>query len=184
MESLRLSVFLVGYRSIATFVPLVVLSLSSFSPVSVQSYWHNQSSVFFLVTTLSVRDIAVGIRLFIAFGFPVMLPLMSLILSSPMLILLMSWLIFLTWFGLCLTLFPLCHHHHRLPLHPSHHVLPFYITILVVHTLHHLSLLPLSLMSLHALLCVFLSLPPIEIVSGEGLPRNWMVVLSHGGYNI
>jgi hypothetical protein len=21
-------------------------------------------------------------------------------------------------------------------------------------------------------------------ISGEGLPRNWMIVLSHGGYNI
>jgi hypothetical protein len=104
MESLRLSVFLVGHHSMATFVPLVVLSLSSFSPVSGQSYQHNRSSVFFLVTTLSVRDIAVGIQLLIAFGFPMMLLLTSLILSSPMLILLMSRLIFLTWFSFRLTL--------------------------------------------------------------------------------
>jgi hypothetical protein len=27
-------------------------------------------------------------------------------------------------------------------------------------------------------------LSTIDCVSGEGLPRNWMDVLSHGGYNI
>jgi hypothetical protein len=44
--------------------------------------------------TLSVRDIVVGIRLFVAFKFPVMSILMSLILSS--LTACMSLLIFLT----------------------------------------------------------------------------------------
>jgi hypothetical protein len=122
MESLRLSVSLVGHRSIDTFVPLVVLSLSSFSLVSRQSYQHSRSSVFFLVTTLIVRDITVGIRLLVAFGFPIMSPLMSLILSSPMLTPLMSWLIFLTWFDLRLTFFSLCHH----PYFTSSHSISLY----------------------------------------------------------
>jgi hypothetical protein len=45
-----------------------------------QSYRHSQSGVFSLVMTLSVRDIVVGTQLLIAFGFPVMWPLMSLVL--------------------------------------------------------------------------------------------------------
>jgi hypothetical protein len=56
----------------------------------------SQSSVSSLVMTLSVRGIVVGIRLLIAFGFPVMLPSMSLIVSSPMLTPLMRLLTFLT----------------------------------------------------------------------------------------
>jgi hypothetical protein len=96
MESLHLSVFLVGHHSIFTFVLLVVLPLSFFSPVRGQSYRRRRSSVFFLVITLCVRYNVVGIQLLIAFGFPMMLPLMSLVLSSPMLTALMSQLIFLT----------------------------------------------------------------------------------------
>jgi hypothetical protein len=179
-----------SHHSIPTFVLLVVLSLSSFNPVSGQSYRHSRSSVFSLVTTLSARDIVVGIRLLVAFGFPVMLPLTSLALSSPMLIPLMSRLIFLTWFGLRMTLFPLCLHHyhyllHRLPLHYHHyhHVLPFYITILVVHVLHNLPpLLPSCMISLHALQFVFLSLPPIEmlllILSGNLLWLRRLLLLT------
>jgi hypothetical protein len=74
--------------------------------------------------------------------FLVMLPLMSLSLSSLMLTPLMSRLIFLTWFGLRMTLFPPGHHYHY------HHHHPFSITTLVVRVLHHLS--PLCMMSLHA----------------------------------
>jgi hypothetical protein len=55
---------------------------------------HSQSKVFSLVMTLSIRDIVVGIWLLIAFGFPVILPSMSLVLSSPMFTPLMSQLIF------------------------------------------------------------------------------------------
>jgi hypothetical protein len=80
MVSLCLSVSLVGHHNIATFVLLVVLPLSYFSPMSGQSYRHSRFNVFFLVTTLSVRDIAVRIRLLIAFKFLVMLSLMSLVL--------------------------------------------------------------------------------------------------------
>jgi hypothetical protein len=187
MVSLCLSVSLVGHHSIATFVLLVVLPLSYFSPMSGQSYRHSRFNVFFLVTTLSVRDITVRIRLLIAFKFLVMLSLMSLVLFSPMLTPLISRLIFLTFFGLHLTLFPLClhyHHHllHRLPLHYYHHILPFYITILVVHILHHL--LPLSPSVLDEPTCsaksAFLSLPPIEmlLMSGSLLWLRRLLLLS------
>jgi hypothetical protein len=148
-----------------------------------QCYQHNRSNVSFLVMTLSVRDIVVGIRLLVTFtfGFPMMSPLMSRILSSLTPTPLMNLLIFLAWFSLhpSLTLHcllyhhrPLHHyllyHHYLLPhllLHHHLHILPFSITILIVRVLHHLlPLLPLCLMRLHASLSPFMSLPPIEML--------------------
>jgi hypothetical protein len=68
--------------------------------------------------TLSVRDITVGARLLVAFGFPMMLPLMSLVISSSMLTALMSLFDFLTWFHPHLTLFDIVYPLLPLPVTP------------------------------------------------------------------
>jgi hypothetical protein len=100
-------------NSNTAFVPLVVLSLSFSSLMRGQSYRHSWSSVSFLFMTLSIRDIIVRIWLLNAFRFSVMLPLMSLVLSSPTITPLISLVTFLTWFRHHLTLFPLCLHYYH-----------------------------------------------------------------------
>jgi hypothetical protein len=69
MVSLLLSVSLVDYRSIVTFMLLVVLHLSFFSLVRGPSSLHNLSGVFSLDMTLSVRDIVVRSLSLVAFEY-------------------------------------------------------------------------------------------------------------------